>query len=88
MNRRFASLVLALDLVHNGAEFLKSALVLGASLTPAVAEVGPVCLWLWLGDGFGDGFRGPLDFGTSLTSAVTEAGPVGLYRWQSAFCIQ
>ena len=73
-------LVLALDLVNDRAEVLKGALVLGTGLAPAVAEVGPVCLRLWLCDGFSDGFCCTLDFGTSFTAAVAEPGPVSLYH--------
>lgn len=93
-----ASLVLALNFVHHGPEFLESTiksqytstsldtslfdlpLVLSAGLASTVTEMSPVGLWLWLGDGFRNGFRCTLNFGTSLSTAVAEVGSIGLYH--------
>lgn len=51
--------------------------MLRASLTAAVAEMGPVSFGFRLGDGLGDGVRCTLYFRASLAPAVAKVGPVG-----------
>ena len=66
------------ELLEHSAQFLESALVLGARLARSVApSVGSTSLWLRLccrlGHGFGDGLSGTLDFGAGFSGAVAPS---------------
>ena len=78
-----------LESLDRGGQVLESALVLGAGLTWAVAEVAErfslgIWLWgrVWLSNGFGNGVSCAFDFGAGLagTVAPSVAGGFGLCK--------